>query len=298
VKPSIFSIISFTLSLSGILAPRVHAKQGLDRIVAVVSDHPILESEALKRLSEIKSSPSLAAVYGLNPASAVYADVYQQMLEEKIIEVSVAELKLTVSDAEVESQIGKIASQNRVDRRALEASLRREGISLEIYRKNIRSQMERRNLFDRELRGAGGVSEVELRALYEKSAPIEFDVSLVPNSKSLSTSSIEKVRVEGKLKAFVEEQKGSDLGWIGLDSLTPALKKALSGAESGEIRGPIVLSGKSAWVVVHSKRRGSEEGFAKERDRLGAELQAQDFERRLSQWMERRKKELQIVENK
>jgi peptidyl-prolyl cis-trans isomerase SurA len=291
LPPLLFSTLLF-------LAPVVvFAAPFIDRIVAVVSDQPLLESEVQARLEEIKKSPSLASVYGLDPSTVRRDDVYRQMLEEKIIEVSIAELKLNVSDAEVESQIGKIAAQNRVDRKALDASLRREGISLETYRKNIRSQMERRNLFDRELRGAGGVSEVELRALYEKSAPVEFDVSLVNDGPKSSASVISEIRKSGRLKDFASENSGIELGWINPESLTPSIQNVLKKAEAGDILGPVSAGGKKQWVLVHGKRRGSQEGFIKERDRLAAELQGQDFERRLSAWLERRKKELQIVEN-
>jgi len=86
----------------------------LDRVVAVVGDEPILQSDVLKLKKDVAATPALAGAYRLSPGETNFDKILDRMIEDKIIKQSVKELDIGVSDAEVENQISTIAKQNKL----------------------------------------------------------------------------------------------------------------------------------------------------------------------------------------
>ncbi len=287
MKKSIFRP-SFCLFL--IFTSALEAKQLVDRVAAVVGDQPLLHSDVEKFQNEIKKSPGLANIFGVDANQLTFPKALDHLIEEKIIELSVKELSLSVSEAEVDSQIAKIASQNKISVEQLKGSLAREGVSFETYRGNLRKQLERRNLFERELRARGqALSEDELRSQYFKGAPQEFKLTLVP-TKSNKKSTLSY----GQL---MKSPGGTGLDWTDFSSLSLNIQTAIKGAKAQSVNGPVNIEGAWTLILVEDIRQGDEETFQKNKQELASNLQGQDFQKRLDSWLDRKKKEFQIVVN-
>jgi len=264
----------------------------IDRVVAVVGEEAVLSSDIEKLRKDVASSPALANIYRIDPKQNSPKELLDFLLEEKIIKQSLKDLDLSVADSEVENQIGSIARQNNLSRKQLEDSLRQEGIPFEAYRANIRTQLERRNIFEHELRRGGGVSETEVRALYQTRADRELKLLALSGPKTdLEKISRSKAKPEADLKGIRSE----DLGWVGAGGLHEKISKKALSASAGEYLGPIDINGRAQLFFVETVRTGSEEEFQKVKPELMAQAQAQDFERRFKFWVERRKKELNIL---
>lgn len=266
----------------------------LDRVVAVVGEEAVLQSDLEKLRKDLDASPALAGIYRVDPKKASAKDLLDLLLEEKIIKQSLKELDVAVADSEVENQIASIARQNNLSRKQLEDSLRREGIPFEAYKTNIRTQLERRNIFERELRRGGGVAETEIRSVYQERAARELKLVVYTGPKA----ALEKMaKGKGKPAALPSGVRSDELDWIGSDGLNEKIAKKAANAASGDFLGPVQIGGRQQLFLVENVRKGSEDEFQKMKPELMAQAQAQDFERRFKFWVERRKKELNILVN-
>jgi peptidyl-prolyl cis-trans isomerase SurA len=275
----------------------------IDGVAAVVGDTPILSSDILRFKKQLQETPALAPQYKLDPKNLKDSEVLERMIEERVVQAAIKELSISVSDAEVDSQVASIANQNNISKSQLESSLAAEGVPFEVYKSNIKNQLERRALFDRELRKGGGVSEVEIRDLYERTAPVELKLSLATAKTKADRDSLRALALSATQKklGFAEALKTSRadaLGWVNPQSLDSKVQTALKGAQPERIYGPVEIGGSLQVFFVEGNRRGSEEGFQAAKQELMMRAQSADFEQRFQSWVERKKKELNIVVNK
>ncbi len=271
----------------------------VDRVVAVVGDEPILRSEIVHLVSQIKGSRALAGIYRVDPKTVTDDIVLKWMLEEKIVHAAVKDMEMPVSDTEVDTQIASIAKQNEMTLEQLSGSLRREGVPFEVYKRNIRAQLERRNIFDKELRRGGGISESEIRRIYEKKAKPELNLVFVEGASPAELQKAKTKITSSKmsLKEISSQFSTDEFGWVNIESLDAKVAKALEASKAGDLVGPINVAGRVRLVYVDGRRVGSEEDFMKMKASLSQEAQADDYEKRFVSWLERKKTELHIVMN-
>jgi peptidyl-prolyl cis-trans isomerase SurA len=276
------------------------AEKSLDRIVAVVGQSPILRTEIEGRLNLFKKTPLLTNILGIDAKKLSFDFVRDLLIEDRIIEESARDLGVEVSDLEVTNQIQNIAKQNRMSVDQMKKSLAKENIPFDEYKANIRLQILKKNVFERELRRSGGITEQEIRSIYESRAPIEYDLSLIFLSKPAATE-LATSYAAGKT-SIAELKKHSELvslGWTSSESLKKEISDALKTAEvPALLKSSFQIQGRNALVLVLGKRRGSDEEFETQRAQLTGEAQAVDFQRRFRNWLDKKREDMNIKVNK
>ena len=292
-----FSLIAISVCLLPLFGHAVSAKTLVDRVVAVVGDEPILQSDLDRLKGQIKSSAALASIYKVPQNQVSDAAVLKWMLEEKIVHAAVRDMDMPVADSEVDGQIASIAKQNNMTLEQLSGSLKHEGVPFDVYKRNIRAQLERRNVFDKELRRGGGVSEADIRRIYEQKAKPELNLFFIQgdSAKALQKTKADISKANMSLKAIQVQYEVEEFGWTSPDTLDEKVAKAVSSAQTGQ--GPVSLGGKPLLVFVAGRRVGSEDEFQKAKNALSQEAQAEDYEKRFISWLERKKAEMHIVMN-
>ena len=270
----------------------------LDRIVAVVGEEPVLLSDVTGLRRELLASPALANIYRLNASAVTEDQILSLLIDERIVKQALKELDMTVPESEVDAQIESIAKQNRIGVRQLEDSLKREGIRFESYRANIRAQIERRNIFDRELRRGGGISEQDLRAVYDQNAQPELNLTVIEGPKDRIAALATKKLKKEDVAALGEPFSTDELGWVDSSGLSEKIAKAARQAQTGDLLGPVPSGRRQRLFFVTAVRKGSEEEFQRVKNELMSQAQAQDYDRRFKFWVEGKKKEMTIVLNK
>jgi parvulin-like peptidyl-prolyl isomerase len=277
----------------------------LDRVVAIVDDTPVLESDIKTMMSQLKKNSDLANLYGLRDKAINRKNVMDKIIEEKIIRVSLKNLNAEVSDGEVAAQIKGIAEQNGVSTNGLRASLEQDGVPFVAYRRSIRTQLERRRIFDREVRKtAGSISDLELRNEFMRNAPEEYLVGMVADTnnasnKKLLTEISSKVN-KGQLPLIKvkEHPNYQELGWLAPGSVNPVFRAALKKTSVGRSTKTIVADNRIHVLVVHSSRKGSDEQFEAQKERIRNQITSRDYESRFDNWVAKKKVDLQVVVNK
>ncbi|MFQ5759985.1 MAG: peptidylprolyl isomerase [Acidiferrobacterales bacterium] len=155
------SLLAIALSVCGLVPPALAAIVDIDRIVVVVNEDVITNTELEARIEEIKQE--LAARNIDPPAESVLRkQVVERMVFERIQLQLADEARVRVNDKDVEQAIARVAERNNRTVEQLYRALRRDGIEIERYRSQIRNDLKIQRLLQREINNRITVSDAEL----------------------------------------------------------------------------------------------------------------------------------------
>lgn len=157
-------IFRSTICLVAVLLLTVGARADeIDKVIAVVDDNVITESEFDQRLARIKSE--LAARGGdAPPEEQLKEQVLDRMILEEIQLQRAERAGISVSSRELDEAMRDIARRNNLSLEELRAAMQREGIDYQLLRENIRAQMIAQRLAEREVAREVVVTEEEVDA--------------------------------------------------------------------------------------------------------------------------------------
>ncbi len=167
MKPSIVRtfLLTITLSLCGLVAPALAAIVDIDRIVVVVNEDVITDTELKARIEEVRQE--LAARNIDPPAlSALRKQVVERMVLERIQLQLADKARVRVNDKDVEQAIAVVAERNNRTTEELYRALRRDGIEIERYRSKIRTDLKIQRLLQKEVNNRITVSDVEIENFF------------------------------------------------------------------------------------------------------------------------------------
>jgi peptidyl-prolyl cis-trans isomerase SurA len=114
--------------------------QSLDKVVAIVDEDVVLESELRERMQSVLAR--LKGQYNdLPDESVLRKQVLEQLVLERI-ELGLAKrYEIKVEDAEIDQAIDRIAQKNQMNRDQLYADLKRQGLTVEGLRNQLRDEI-------------------------------------------------------------------------------------------------------------------------------------------------------------
>ena len=141
---------------------RVALADGVDRIVAVVEDDVILESELQKKIAGIREGLSRS---GTAPPSgiALARQVLDRLILEKI-QIHLAEKSgFRVDDETLRQTVQQIAGKNNLTPEELRSSLRAEGIEYPDFLEQIRGELAQQRLRTNQVNSQIKISDREIQ---------------------------------------------------------------------------------------------------------------------------------------
>lgn len=172
------------LAIVAVLAPREADAAIVERIVAVVGERPILLSELrlrarphMFRIHLSTQDPSQQAAQ----ESAMFRDLLNRMVEERLEETAADKAHLTVTPEEVDNGIRQVAAQAKLTPKDLVAEAKRQGLTEQDYRDEIRRQVLEGKLIQLRVRGRVRVTDQDARTAYDhlvKQIQLESPVDL------------------------------------------------------------------------------------------------------------------------
>lgn len=246
-----------------------------DRIMAVVGNHLILESEWRDQTA------LLASQYGLSEGEARFRDLareaFQQMLQDLII-VTAAERDTTIqvdeeevreaADREVEQIRGRFPSEEAFQRELRES----QWGSLAAYRADLMDRKRRELLGEAFLQAhrdeiqPGPVSEKDVREFWDANREnpvvgrrpetvrfeeipvmLEADAAARDSARARAEAVLDELRTGRDFDAVARQnsddpgtrEQGGDLGWFGRGRMVPSFEEAAFDAALGELVGPV-----------------------------------------------------------
>jgi len=262
-------LVSTLGAWSGLQAQALLPAQSLDRIVAVVDDDVILQSELDAAVANILNQ------YRANPQQLPPRDVLDRQVLQSLImmRLQVARAKDTgirVSDADIDQAVQRVAQNNKISVDQLRASLSREGMSLEDFRSHLRDQILVQRLQQRAVQGQANVSDSEIDILLAsnslKSGEVHLQHILIGLPDGADASQIAAARAKAdEVKAKIDggmdfttaaiqyssaqdALQGGDLGWRRFDEVPEAFANLVEGMQPGGVSQP--LRGPSGFHIV------------------------------------------------
>ena len=241
------------------------ATRSLDRIVAVVNDEAITESE-------LESRTRIALVQlrrqNINPPPA--AVLRRQVLERMIVDRAQLQLAretgVRVDDATVNAAMARIAEQSGMSPQQFRERLEKEGVSFARFRADVRDDIVISRLRDREVDSRIQISEGEIDNFLAEQAgvtagAVEYNIAqiLLRVPDNASTERIEATRRQAEElmrqvrsggdfarlaasnSASPEALSGGSLGWRTADRLPALFLDAIKGLKPGDLA-PLVRS--------------------------------------------------------
>ena len=267
-----------TLLLVG--APAMAAKSVvLDRVVAIVDEDVVLESELNDRAQAVLQR--LKGQYTQLPEEAVLRkQVLEQLIVERI-EIGLAKrYEIKVEDAEVDQSIERIREKNKMNQAQLEADLTRQGLSLSGLRKQIRDELTINHLQQGVVSNRIKITPQEIDNFLASSdgkfatSPdyhIGHILIAVPSSadaETIATAEQKSKDIYQKLQAGADfaqlaiansndqaALQGGDIGWRKLAQLPELFGNQLAGLKTGTATAPF-RSGAGFHILKNIEQRG------------------------------------------
>ena len=260
--------------------PSAFAAQMLDRIVAVVNDGVILQSELDRALDmgrhQIKER-------GITPPPE---DVFRgQVLERQILvrlqTQRAQEAGIRVDDRELNEVMTNIATQNKMSLPEFADQLRKDGQDYVAVREQIREEVAMQRLRSKEVEGRVLVTDedIDLFLANEGKAPdTEYHVLhilvAVPDGAQSQVREAARAKADGLLKKLrdgaefsataiansngQQALEGGDLGWKKADDLPELFASRLPSLKDGDLS-PVMETASGFHIIKLAGRRGGGE---------------------------------------
>ena len=235
--------------------------QPLDRIVAVVDEDVILQSELDRAVANVTSQ------YAKNPERLPPRNVLERQVLERLVLVKLqvaraASTGIRISDDELNNAVSAVAQQNGISVDALRQRLAADGLSVNEFRNSIRDEMTVQRLRQSFGQSRIQVSEAEIDAALatEANGGAQYHLAHIlvglPEGATAEQIATGERKVEG-VKALIDKGEldfaaaavrysdspnaleGGDLGWRSLDEIPVAFAELLKGMSPGQVVGPL-----------------------------------------------------------
>jgi peptidyl-prolyl cis-trans isomerase SurA len=242
------------------LAAQALPSETMDRIVAIVEEDVILQSELDRAVNNI------LAQYAGRSAQLPPRDVIERQVLERLILIRLQLQRaestgIRISDTELDQAVARLAQQNGATLDQLRGSLERDGFSWEEFRKTMRDEMIVQRMRQRFVQSRVNVTDTEVEILLASGGLKRGEVRLshilvaVPDGATPEQirSARDKVELVGKELSggldfgaaairYSDGQQaleGGDLGWRRYDEVPSAFVDLIATLKPGEVTQPM-----------------------------------------------------------
>jgi peptidyl-prolyl cis-trans isomerase SurA len=259
-----------SLAQAQLLAPQdAGGQQPIDRIVAVVEDDVILQSELNDAVAAIQQQ------YASQPGQLPPIDVLRRQVLDRLILMKLQlqradDQGVRVSDAEVDQAVQNVATQNKMTPDQLHAAVEQSGLSYAAFRQQLHDQLVVQKLHQNVVHDSVSVTNSEIDNLLNSPNYKAGEVHLahiqvsIPSGASAADIQTAQNKAEQALAAIKggmnfkaaairfsdapDALDGGDLGWRRLDEVPPAFVDTIDSLKPGEVSG--ILHGPTGFHIL------------------------------------------------
>ncbi|NOQ66170.1 MAG: peptidylprolyl isomerase [Desulfobacterales bacterium] len=312
------AIIFFSFLLFFLCAALSYGGDYVDRVVAVVNDDVILQTELEKAGGEYFERIRMKAPAGEVESAIEKArgEVLSSLIDNMIVKQKAVELGITVEEAEIDNAIAQILSDNNATLEEFRKELDKVNVSVQDYRDNLRNQILQSRLVGQQVRSRIVIVEEDIREYYEKEYTQEkgesgyYILQIGFNWKNLVTldgvsqeearEKAEAIRARvlagesfGELARsysdFPSATDGGNLGLIKKDEMAAYMRDAILSMHPGDIS-PIIETGSTfQFFKLLSSREGDlvvKASYESVKDEIREILYRQEMEKDYKAWVE------------
>jgi|GEM_PF-2112090 len=287
----------------------------VDRIVAVVNDEVISQSELEMMIRSLQFKPGMESKA---KDKAFQREILEALIDQKLANAEAKRRGLSVSDKEVQAALEDFKRQNRLrDDAALQEALGKAHMTLNEFKTRIREQMLQERLMALVVgSNLPTVSESEIRRVYETEVPKEKGTRVhlklltlaLPSGAPPATAEELRKKAELLVKEHKEgadlEELGrrhalafQDLGFIAEADLDPRLAEFIRKMQPRQVGVMESPQGLQLVEVAARKTGGDTHSYEEMAPRIRQALQHQEMAKRFSEYLKtlRQKAHIKIL---
>ncbi len=298
-------------------SPNAGKKFSLERVVAVVNDSIILQSELDARLVPLQAQAAQISdpVEQRRRLAKMSTQVLDEMVNEELMVQAAEAGHVEVDSSEVQAALDEIKQQNNLDDAGLAQALAGQGYTMQGYRTDLRRQLLRLRAVNQLVSPKVQITEEDVRARYDELSRRSQAVSAVYLShiliklpehateqqiaaaKEQATKAMERVKA-GEPFADVAKQVSGDpnveLGWFQRGSINPDWEQIVFSMDKGDVRGPV--SGPQGLHVfyVSDVKNDALKPYAEMKEQIQRELRRRELDKQTALWVEELRKKAYI----
>jgi peptidyl-prolyl cis-trans isomerase SurA len=300
---------------AGLIMPKHGHAVLVDRIVAIVNEDIILQSELEHRLIPLKellkqkdySSEQKAQV--LEKQSKLMLD---KMIYDKLADQQARKYRIEISEQEVTATIERIRTINKLTKESMQHMLELDGMTMEDYRTQIKEKLLRTRLVNLEVKSKIVITDEDVKAYYD--AHIDRYVGKtkyklrhlllkVPQMASemeqadvLQRAKTLRKRLQAGesfpelAKTFSEASsavKGGELGVFEINLLTQKIQSAVQGLSAGQFTDVVETEQGYQIFYVEDVISAGGKTLAEAKQEIQEKLYAEDVDSKYKAWLKR-----------
>ena len=325
-------VVPIVLGLAAGLGPLAHAespvspnagkKIHIERVVAIVNDSIILQSELDARLVPVVQEAQQIADESERKRrmAKLTSQVLDEMVNEELIVQAADQAKIEVDSGEVQAALDEIKQQNNLDDAGLQQALVGQGYTLANYKADLKRQLLRLRAVNTIVAPKITITEEDVRARYDQMQRRSESVSAVrisdiliklpdhateqqiAEAKAKATTALDRVKGGEDFAAVAKDMSdddstknaGGELGWFERGSVNPDWEGIVFGMEKDEARGP--LSGPQGLYVlkVTDVKKSELKSFNDMKEQLSRELRRRELDKQTQTWVDELRKKAYI----
>jgi peptidyl-prolyl cis-trans isomerase SurA len=287
------------------------AAEVCNRVVAVVNNEVITLYELNNRMKEMTGTTAEELMQKSEP---MYREAQRKVLEvlvdEKIAQEKIKELRIQVSEKQVDGYIEKLKRDNQLTQEDLVASLEKEGYTYEKYRAKIKGDIERAQLIEHEVRSKIIIRDEAIQKYYEDqkgsfgaAEKVQLAGIFLMRKNLKSEEEMRELYkkaqdISAKLKAGADfgqmavnhsdgpgAKQGGDLGLFTVDHLEAGLKSVVEALPEGGISDPLVRPNGIQIIKIVTKQTGKIRSLEEMKDAIYGILYQEEVNRRYQNWI-------------
>ncbi|MBE1161377.1 peptidylprolyl isomerase [Dyella acidiphila] len=260
-----------SMAQAQLLAPQNASSgmQPIDRIVAVVEDDVILQSELNDAVAAIQQQ------YASQPGQLPPIDVLRRQVLDRLVLMKLQlqradDQGVRVSDAEVDQAVQNVASQNKMSPDQLHAAVEQSGLSFAAFRQQLHDQLVVQKLHQSVVHDSVSVTNSEIDNLLNSPSYKAGEVHLahiqisIPSGATAADIQTAQNKAEQALAAVKggmnfkaaairfsdapDALDGGDLGWRRIDEVPPAFVDTIDSLKPGDVSG--ILHGPTGFHII------------------------------------------------
>lgn len=324
----IVRILALLLVLGGVVwadtakSPNAGKKETLERVVAVVNDSIILQSELDARLVPVRAEAAQIAdpQERRRREAKLASQVLDEMVNEELIVQAAEAAKIEVDSSEVQAALDEIKQQNNLDDAGLQQALAQQGYTLAGYKADLRRQLLRLRAVNQLVAPKVNITDEDVRARYNELQRRSSSVSAVqlshmlfklpehPTEQQLDEAKAKATKAMDRVKAgeaFADVAKqvsedtstatgGGQLGWFERGSINPEWEQIVFSMDKGDMRGPVPGPQGLHVFYVTDIKQSNLQPYDQMKDQLNRELRRRELDKATQNWTEELRKKAYI----
>lgn len=300
-------------------SPNAGKRVVVERVVAIVNDAIILQSELDARMVPVRAEASQIADAKERERrlARLASQVLDEMVNEELMVQAAEAAKIEVEASEVQAAYDEVKTSNKFDDAQLAEALAAQGLTLTSYKIELRRQLLRLRAQNQLIAPKVSVTEEDARARYDQLQRRSESVSAVALSHMLfklpenpteqqiddakQRAAKAVARVKGgedfvKVAGEVSEDAGTKgsggvLGWFQRGSLAnPAWEPVVFSMEKGDVRGPVAGPQGMHVFQVTDVKKSDLKPFPDMKEQLMRDLRRRELEKQTQTWIDELRK--------